>query len=542
MPFLVAIAGLALAFGALAVGAAERIAVGGGLEREADERTELAVVLTPKGTLSGAVARQATSTVESGLRADPSVAAVEALEAGEGGDPILVVTVEAATAAAGQSAAERVAARIDPGPYDATVGGEPMVQAAARDDLEDELPGLALLAAPLALLALGLSFGPRRMAAPLLASTGAALGAVALLRLLPAALDLTAAGLAVAVAVGLAVATEACHAVGRAHDEVTFAAPEAMLEETLRAALPRIGCACAGAAGAAAFLLAIPLPAARSAALGGIAAALLAAALAPVAMASVIALGPARPVADPVDAAPGRARLLAGMPDHPALAWIPAVAVVGALGLAISQAIGTGAVALAAGDLGADAGPARVAAILAGELPAAEAERLASGSERAASGAAELVRERLPWLLGAITLAGLAAAYGAARSWRTALAEGVGSALPAGAACGLVALLGGDSAPVELGPFAAGPHASVLIALLAALGAIGVARAAIVDRTAALTGTIVAGAAVGVLAGAELDALAQLGVALAAGLAIDLVLVRAVLAPCLERALPARLA
>jgi hypothetical protein len=213
---------------------------------------------------------------------------------------------------------------------------------------------------------------------------------------------------------------------------------------------------------------------------------------------------------------------------RPWLAWIPAVLALAALGLATSQAFDTGAQALEAADLDDGAEPARVALLVADELPPDEAGPLTSG----ASGetAADLFAERLPGILGAITLLGLLAGYLAARSPRQAIANGIGAALPAGAACGLFAIAGET------------PHASVLFAAVASLGAIGVARAALPGAGSALAGSFVAGATVGVLAGAELDAVAQAGVAIAAGLAIDVVAVRAVLAPCLEKALPARLA
>ena len=493
------------------------------------------VVLTPRGTLTDAVARQAQATVESGLLADDAVAEVEALD-DEEGDRVLVVTVRAGTASGGQSAAERVAERIDPGPFTLAIGGEAAVQAEARDRLEDELPRLLLLAVPLVLLVLGFAFGPRRMAAPVLGAATAALGGVAVLRFLPAALDLTAAGIVVAAVVGVAVAVEACFVLRRCHSEAAFAAPEAMLAACFDAAMPRVVAAGAGGALAAATLFAIPVPAAHAAAAGGIAAALLAALVAPIAMGSVLALVTVQP---PAGAPPAREGLIDRMrysrfgrvvdevSYRPWLAWIPALLVLAALGAATSQAVDTDATGLRAADLGADAEPARVALMVADELPAGEADALTSGAP--ATAAADLFEERLPWILGAITLLGLLAAYAATRSPREAIANGVGAALPAGAVCGAFALAGET------------PHASVLFAAVAATGAVAVARAALADARGALTGTLVAGAAVAVLAGAELDAVAQAGVALAAGLAVDLVLVRAVLAPCLERALPARL-
>jgi len=534
--FLVSNLALVVAFGALAMGTPDRVSVGGGLERSGAEQTRIAVVLEPRGTLTKAVARQAQSTVESGLLADDAVAGVESL-GDEEGDRVLVVTVSAATATAGQSAAERVTGRIDPGPFTLEIGGEPAVQGEARDHLEDELPGLLLLGVPLVLLVLGFAFGPRQLGAPVLAGATAALGGIAGLRALPGALDLTAAGIVVAAVVGIAVAVEACLALRRAHAGAAFAAPEAMLGECLEDGLPRVAFAGAGGALAAATLFAVPLPAAHSAAAGGVVAALLAALSAPVAMGSVIALLATR---QPEEAAepPGEGfadrlrysrlgRIVDEVTYRPWLAWIPAALVLTVLGAATSQAFDTGATALEAADLGPDAEPARVALMIADELPAAEAADLASGAPAAT--ALELFEERLPWILGALTILGILTTYAASRSPRVAIANGLGAALPAGAVCGAFALAGET------------PHATVLFATVAALGAVGVARATFADAGGALAGTLVAGAIVIVLGGAELDAIAQAGFALAAGLMIDLVLVRVVLAPCLEQALHARL-
>jgi hypothetical protein len=548
--FLVANLALVVGLGALALGAADRVAVGGGLERDQAEEVEVAVVLTPRGPITGAVERQALAVIESGLRADSSVADVKTLDAKDRESTVLVASVHATTAAGGQSAAERVASRIDPGPFELAVGGEPLVQAEARDELESELPELALLAVPLILVVIWLAFGLRLAAAPLLSGATAALGGIVYLRVLPDGLGVTAVGIGVAVAVGLAVAVESCLAVRRAHERTAFAAPETMLAETLGRAVPRLAWACIGGAVAAATLLAIPLPAARSAALGGVAAALLAGAAAAISMTSALALIPAHPrepeppggsFADRVrPRLPGR--LAGALFNRRYVAWAPALLAVAVLGLAMSQALDTDAAALAAADVDTGSEPAEVASLLAGELPAAEAESLASGPVGpAASSASDLFDERLPWLLGGITLIGLLVAYGASRSFRRALAHGIGAALPAGAVCGLLALAGDGSLPLDSGPLAESPHASVLLAAVAVLGAVGVARAALADARAAVAGTLVAGAAIGALAGAELDAAVQLGVAIAAGLLIDLALVRAVLAPCLERALPARL-
>jgi hypothetical protein len=545
--FLAANLALAALLGAVALGASDRLAVGGGTERGGGSaETEVVIVLGADGPVRGAVAREAQRVVESGLLADPAVRAVEPLERAAGGDAIFVVAIAGETANARQVAAERVVERIDPGPFTVSAGGESVVQGAARDEVEDELASLAALAAPFVLLVLVLSFGLRLAIAPLIAAVTAALGAIAVLRAAPASLDLTAVGLAVAAAVGLAVAVEACLALRRAYADARFDAQEAMLEEAIGSALPRIAWGCAGGAHAAATYFAVPLPAAHSAAIGGIAAALIATPAALVATASVLALSPAEPpTAEDSSSLAERdrgrlTRIYGEIATRPALAWIPALLALAALGLATAPAFDIGARALVAADLGATAEPTRIADRLATVLPADEAEGLVSGTTADAAEAAELLRERLPWLLAAIAVAGLVAAYAATRSAGLALARGIGAALPAGATCGLLVLAAEGSLPFDLEPLGPDPHASALVAALAGLGAVGVARSAFADAGVALAGTLVAGAALVVLTGIELDAVAELGIALAAGLAIDFLLVRAVLAPCLQRALPDR--
>jgi len=546
--FLAANLALAALAAALALGASDRLAVAGGLDAGADERGGELVVVLRQGTQVGrAATREAGAVIRSGLLSDPAVRSVKPLETGLEGNTVLVVGFATATARESQLAAERVAARVDPGPFEVLLGGEPMVQVLARDRVESKLPRLAALAAPFILLVVWFGFGIRHAFAPLLAAATGALGGIAVLRLLPAGLDLPGAGVAVAAAVGIAVGIEACFAIRRGFAQVPPGGPESLLAGCLRISVPRVAWATLGAALAAVTLLGLALPAARSAALGGVAAALLAGASALFAMTGVLALSPA-PVAG---GAGSEGRGLAdrlrdgsvgGVADElavrPGLAWIPALLVAAALGLAASHAFDASALAFVAGDLPGNSDPARVAELFARDLPVAQAERLASGSGRVAEGAAELFRARLPWIAALITIAGLLAAYAATRSLRLGLARGIGAALPSTATCGLLVLAAEGSLPFELDLLEGAPHASVLFAVLAAVGAVSVARSALGNMAAALAGTLVAGAALGVLAGVGLDAVGQLGVAVATGLVLDLIAVRAILAPALERALP----
>ena len=517
----------------LALAAPDRLAVGGGLDRDGEVPSEAIVVLTPEAGTSDAVSRQAVAVIRSGLLADPAVRSVEPIESRRGEATILVVDAGLGSALESREIAERAADAIDPGPFELAVGGEPLTQADAGRRLESELPELALLVAPLILLVLLFGFGVRHAAAPVLAAASGAFGGIAVLRLLPASLDLPATGIAVAFAVGLAVGVEAAFLVRK--------------EASPPASGPMVSCAAIGATLAAATLLAVPLPAARSAALGGVFAALIAGGAAFVATTSLLAIFPRQPAEQDAPAGGGvleriRYGRLGAIVDEiafrPILSWIPAIAVLAALAFAGAQALDTDAVAFTAADLGAGAEPATVAQTVAGELRPAQAEEINSPSAPVVGGAAELFRSRLPWILAAITIVGLMAAYRATRSARLGIARGIGSALPAAAACGLLVLAADGSLPFELEFIGPEPNAGVLLAALAAIAAVSVARGALATPAGALAGTLIAGGAMGALAGSELDAVAESGVTIAAGLVIDLALVRAILVPSLERALP----
>jgi uncharacterized membrane protein YdfJ with MMPL/SSD domain len=223
---------------------------------------------------------------------------------------------------------------------------------------------------------------------------------------------------------------------------------------------------------------------------------------------------------------------------RPWLAWIPALLALAVLGLGAAQAFDAGATRLTAGDLPGVSEPETAVELLAEELGPSTTERLTSGPAQVAADATATFDERLPWLLGALTALGILGAWAAARSPRLAIARGVGAALPAAAACGLLVLAGEGRLPFDLELAGRAPHASALFATLAAVGAVSVSRAVAGDLGSALAGTLVAGAVVGSLALADVSGVAQVGAAIAAGLVIDLLLVRAVLSPALERAIP----
>jgi hypothetical protein len=518
---LVANLALLILAAALAVAAIDRVTVAGGLGSYVrSDPSQLVVTAESRPALGDAVTRQALTVIRARVDADPRVAKVESADvAGRSGISVLEVRLAELPAHERQSAAEELAEGIDPGPLKVAVGGEPMVQAAARDRLEDELGGLALLATPLIVVALLLGFGIRHAAAPLIAGATGALGAIAILGLLAGVLDLGAAGLATSVAVGLAVGTEACAAIRRGF---------------LDAVGRSVSIAAAGGGLAALATLTIALPAARSAALGGALAAVLAGGSALVAMPSVLALAPTEAERETqVSGLGGRIRDLFAV--RPWLAAVPAAIALAALAIAAAHAFEPRVSTGLAGDLPAGSEPARAAELVA----EADSGALLAAPEAPGPLAGEEIRDGLPFVAVLVSVLGIAAAFAATRSWRLAFVRGIATALPTLAVCGILVLAGKGELPlgIDLGRLSE-PQASTLLIALAALAAVSTFRAALGDARTALGGTVVAGAALAVLAGSDLDGVAQAGIAVAAGLALDLVLVRAVMVPALDQALP----
>jgi uncharacterized membrane protein YdfJ with MMPL/SSD domain len=525
---------------ALAAGAVDRLAVSGGLGSYARSDPSVLIVATEaRPALGDAVSRQALTVIRSRLDADPRIAAVDAV-ALEGRSDVSILEVELADLSAGdrQQTAEEIASGIDPGPLEVAIGGETMVQAAARDGLENELGGLALLALPLVAVALVLGFGIRHAAAPLIAGATGALGSVALLGLLAEVVDLGAAGLATAVAVGLALGTESCAVLRRGFLYSSLTSTEGRLAAAVSGAVRRVSAAAALGALAALAVLAATVPAARSAAIGGALAALLAGASAMVAMSSVLALAPTGAEPAPDRIAPG-ARLRDLLAMRPWLAWIPVALVVAALGTAAAQAFDPGAGTSLAEDVPASSEAARAAEIVADAGSKEEAQAIMAAPERAGPLVRDELRSAMAPIAVLLTALGLAAAYAATRSRRAAFVRGIAAALPALAVVGILSAAGEGELPlgIELGRLSA-PQASALLIVIAGVGAISAARGALGDARGALTGTVVAGATLGVLAGSDLAGVAQAGVAVAGGLVVDLVLVRVVLVPALDHALP----
>lgn len=536
---------LVAALGTLAARAPDRLAVAGGLG--ADGGATFVVAATAKPSLGEAVTGDSVTVIRSGISADPLVAQVERSPA-DGGERASILIVELAEAGAleRQQAVERIAAAIDPGPLEIALGGEAVAQAAARDEVEDELGRLALLATPLVAVVLLFAFGLRHAPAPLLAGATGALGGIAVLGLAAGSIDLAAVGLPVAAVVGLAIGIESCVLIRRRFAELPAAGPEATLAETLRRAAPVVGIAVGAGALASLAGLAIDLPAARSAAIGGAAAAILAAASAMVATPSVLALSP-RPAGEGATDEGRRAtstepgsragRLASFITARPWLGWLPSLLVIAALGIAAAHAFELDATAQSASEL-TDPEPARAA-----KLARAEGARVPSGVLSAGPAGLEAEEEiaaGMPIVAVLLTALGLIAGFGAGRSPRAAIATGIAAALPALAVCGLLRMAGKGTLPLGIDLGGGEPHASAFLAAVAAVGSVSVARAALADPGAALAGTLVAGGLVAVLAGSELDGVAQTGIAIAAGLVVDLVLIRAVLAPALASALPSR--
>jgi hypothetical protein len=535
---------LALA-AALVPAAVDRLAVAGGLGTHLRSDPDLLIVATDSRPAVGdAVIRQALTVIRARLDADSRVAEIEAAEAtGDTDSTLLVVRLAELSAPDRQRAAEELAEGIDPGPLEVAVGGETMVQRAARDRLEDELPRLALLALPLIAVALVLAFGVRHAAAPLLASATGALGAIAILGLFARGIDLGAAGLATATAVALAVGTEACAVLRRDFVGAQGGGGHERIGHTLTRMGPGVALAAGGGALASLATIAIALPAARSAAIGGALAALLAGGSALVAMPSVLTLAEPPPDEGGGKDHWGTGRIATRLGDlatmRPWLAWVPVIVVAGALVIAGAHAFDPEAASDLAGDVPASSQASRAAEIGSRAVGSEEASELFGAPERAGPIAREDIASGLPWVAGLVALLGLLMAYAATRSARMAFVRGSTAALPALAVVGLLVLVGKGNPPlgIDLGRLSE-PQVSALLVVLAAVGAVSTVRAGLGDAWTALPGTVVAGAALAALGGSDLSGAAQAGVAVAAGLVVDLVLVRAMLVPSLDRALP----
>jgi uncharacterized membrane protein YdfJ with MMPL/SSD domain len=608
----------------------------------------MVIVTNGRDPVESGVYEVALDVISSAVEANPDVAEVRrGPVARDGRTTALQVYFTDDDAATQQRAAAELREELDPGPLDIQVGGEAAVLRDARDELWGELGLLELLALPLFVLGLVFAFGVRLAAGPVLAAAIGGLGSVGLMGL--AGAPLSALGIAPAAVIALVVGIEACYALsGRYRDEAAaHGAGETALRATIEAAGRSVAIASFAAAGVAGSVAAIPVPDARSAALGGALAALLSGGAALAAMPSLLVLAtPSRvrastgseevregqrrfwyrleskltahraiaaalvvlPVAALIAAAaPGlRAETIpidaAGLPDGTESREAEAriVSELGAI---------TTAPVLVPGDSVADAELrdlrrrlARLAGVAGAEGPDATGSNVslvtAGADARPGSLGARVVVERIRAsaaplsdtvggrdaealdadreLPGHIAIAASVAVlffslllFGVVRwrspgAWSPALQAvplALASLLPAAAATGLTVLVFQDGRLTGLLGYSSqgGPVLAGLIAAVCALAAIGVARTvhyatalaeerdvgfrarAIVPLAASRTlpgaaaATIVGAATTLVLAGAGLVAAKQFGTAVAVGLILDLVLVRALLAPALAR-------
>jgi trehalose monomycolate/heme transporter len=314
--------GLLVVFGIIASGAPQRLGVAGPestgseSERAESELTNalgrepepgMQIVTRGRVPVSSRVYEVALDALTSQAEADSEVAAVRrGPVSADKSSTVLDVYFRSDDPGAQQRAVEHLRDELDPGILTALVGGEDTVLLDARLGLGEELAGLELLALPLTVLVLVLAAGLRRAAAPVLAAAIAILGSIALMRLAAGLVDLSALGAVVAAAVGLTLGIELpLSLIAGLRDRDAGMEPSAITEAVLTG--PRGG-AVAGtsvaAAAAALALLAIPEPAATSAAVGGAVAALLAGIAALAVTPSVLALTPPEPVQppDPADA------------------------------------------------------------------------------------------------------------------------------------------------------------------------------------------------------------------------------------------------
>jgi uncharacterized membrane protein YdfJ with MMPL/SSD domain len=196
-----------------------------------------------------------------------------------------------------QEAVGDLQAELDPGPLEVAVGGQAAVLREARDGLWGELGPLELLALPVTLLVLLLTLGLRLAAAPVLAAATGLLGAIGLIGLVNEITPLSVLGVAPAAVIASALGIESCLLLNdRYRNEVAaLGAGEDALRRTLDTAGRAVAWSTLGAAAVAASLAVIPVLDARSAALGGILAALITGGVALVAMPSLLVLS--RPAA-----------------------------------------------------------------------------------------------------------------------------------------------------------------------------------------------------------------------------------------------------
>ena len=237
------------------------------------------IVTNGRETASSGPYEVALEVLTSQVEADPAVAKVrQGAVSDDELTTVLEVYFTSEDAAEQQRAVSRIAPRLDPGPLTVQITGDASTLVSARTSLGDELAGLELLVLPLTVLLCALVAGLRLVAAPLLAAALAVLGMVAVMRLIGGPVELSLLGVLPGAAVGLALAIEhSLMLIQRHRDDLERSGnfDHAVEHAVLVGGRPIVAASVGGALVPLA-LLAVPITAARSAAVGSSAAALLA--------------------------------------------------------------------------------------------------------------------------------------------------------------------------------------------------------------------------------------------------------------------------
>ena len=513
---------------------------------------DLIVATTGRVPVHSGVYRVTLGAISSQVQADAAVAEVrKGPVSGDGRSTSLLVSLAGLDASSKQDAVERIEGGIDPGPLSVSYGGEVGSLLDARHELATDFWMLELAAMPFVALVLALFLGARLAAAPIICAGTAIAGALTVLVLAGLVADVSLLGSAPAAVVGLVLGIEApCALFARFRAEATRAPrPEALrraVRTTADLALPTAIAAALVTVG----LIATSLDQAASMIVGCAVAAALA-------VASALVCGPA------IVSLAGDDRHLGG--DAPVTAWLARRCAGPAGRLADSRRATVLAAGLGVALLLAAAIPlihAQGQPFTALDLPADSPARMAAelAGVTADLGGGDAVLGDLALAAGVAAVA-LVVALGLAFKSRLALPVGVGSLLPAAAACGLCVLVFQEGHLADAigfsgqGALESGAAASLLVAVAsvsaarsaAAMQAAQEATAGGLDPgwaaqwTASLllpgvvVATLIGAAATGVLAGATLYPAREFGLAVAIGLLLDLVLLRLPLIAVLAR-------
>jgi uncharacterized membrane protein YdfJ with MMPL/SSD domain len=553
----VTIAALAIA-APFALGAHERLPVLGSLGEGAKKSPELVLVIRGRETVRSPVYRTSLDVIVSRVEADDVVRAVRRgpIGADRRTTALLVSFRQGADTAERERASERVVEAIDPGTLEVLATGPAPIGEQARDSAESDLGELELLAAPVAVLVLLATAGWRfALIGVLAAATGVAV-AVALLRLLGEAVELSAAGVAAVAGVALVGGIEAAMLIRARAGPGAEALDLAQMRATA-ALVPAAGVS--ALAGLAVLAVSVPLGAGAAA---GAALAVTAAVIAALAGAPALASlrgGEAELGADREPGA-GRGRRV------PRLVY--GRAPLAALLLALSVAI---PLALAVVFAGTEPVPLDASALPSESIPA-EGSTLAEKQlrGRAVSAIDPAAPDDLPLRLaiagGIVIVVVAGGCFALSRSPLSAIGLGAVSVLPAAGALGLLELVFGAGRLTSLLDYSRQDEPSASAAIVAAAMLLSIAAfrsvrvASLMRRPVGLAGrparmrrlrrvtrigiapavsaSVVGALAFGVLAGSELLPAKELGAALAAGLLLDLVLVRCLAVPALARLVP----